>query len=122
MVGTRCCASFAYLPIFKGNWYNFIYLIREQRVLLDSDLAELYGVDTKTLNRAVKRNLVRFPKDFMFLLTPQEFVNLKYQIGTSSSSYGGRRKRPYAFTEQGVAMLSSVLNSERAVQVSGKCD
>jgi hypothetical protein len=95
-----------------------IYLIRGQRVMLDSHLAELYHVETKALNRAVKRNLDRFPKDLMFQLTNAEAKNLRYQIGTSSSGYGGRRYLPYAFTEQGVAMLSSVLNSQRAVQMN----
>ena len=95
-----------------------IYLIRGQRVMLDSHLAELYHVETKALNRAVKRNLDRFPEDFMFQLTDAEARNLRYQIGTSSSGYGGRRYLPYAFTEQGVAMLSSVLNSQRAVQMN----
>lgn len=95
-----------------------IYRIRGQKVMLDSDLAELYDVETKTLNRAVKRNLTRFPEDFMFQLTPEEHENLRYQIGTSSSEYGGRRYLPYAFTEQGIAMLSSVLRSERAVEVN----
>jgi hypothetical protein len=85
--------------------------------MLDSELAELYGVETKALNRAVKRHIARFPDDFLLHLTRKEVINLRYQIGTSSLSYGGRRYRPYAFTEQGVAMLSSVLNSERAVQV-----
>lgn len=93
-----------------------IYSARGQNVMLDSELAELYGVETKTLNRAVSRNIDRFPLDFMFQLTAEEVENLKYQIGTSS--WGGRRTRPYVFTEQGVAMLSSVLRSERAVQVN----
>ena len=97
---------------------NLIHLIRGQKVMLDSDLAELYGVETKALNRAVKRHVARFPDDFLLYLTRKEVTNLRYQIGTSSSGYGGRRYRPYAFTEQGVAMLSSVLNSERAVQVN----
>ena len=98
---------------------NLIFLIRGEKVMLDSHLAELYGVATGTLNRAVKRNLERFPADFMFQLEPQEFANLKCQIGISSSEHGGRRRsRPYAFTEQGVAMLSSVLRSKRAVQVN----
>src|SRR5712671_5834711 len=96
-----------------------ILLIRGEKVMLDSDLAELYGVETGALNRAVKRNVNRFPLDFMFQLTPKEAENLKCQFGISSSSYGGRRRSfPYAFTEQGVAMLSSVLNSERAVAVN----
>lgn len=85
--------------------------------MLDNHLAELYGVDTGALNRAVKRNAARFPDDFMFQLTPAELDNLKCQIGISSSGHGGRRRSfPYAFTEQGVAMLSSVLHSERAVR------
>ena len=91
--------------------------IRGQRVLLDSDLAILYDVTTGNLNKAVKRNVDRFPSDFMFQLKPQELANLKFQFGTSS--WGGRRRsRPYVFTEQGIAMLSSVLNSERAIKVN----
>jgi hypothetical protein len=98
---------------------NFIFLIRGEKVMIDSDLAALYGVGTGTLNRAVKRNLERFPDDFVFQLAPQEVANLKCQIGISSSKHGGRRRSiPYVFTEQGVAMLSSVLRSERAVQVN----
>ena len=93
-----------------------IYIIGGQKVMLDRDLAEMYGVEVKRLNQAVKRNLVRFPQDFMFQLTQGEFQNLKSQIVTSS--WGGARKPPYAFTEQGVAMLSSVLNSETAIQVN----
>ncbi len=89
-----------------------IYFIRGQKVMLSTDLAELYGVQPKALVRAVKRNSDWFPQDFMFQLTNQEFINLKSQIVTSS--WGGiRRATPYAFTEQGVAMLSSVLNSKR---------
>ena len=82
--------------------------------MLDKDLAELYGVETKVLNQAVKRNMERFPKDFMFQLTPKEFENLKSQNVTSS--WGGTRKRPFAFTEQGVSMLSGVLHSTVAIQ------
>jgi hypothetical protein len=94
-----------------------IYLIRGEKVMLSSDLAELYGVEPKVLIQAVKRNIERFPEDFMFQLSNQEFTNLKSQIVTSS--WGGiRRANPYAFTEQGVAMLSSVLRSNRAVQVN----
>jgi len=93
-----------------------IVMLRGERVLLDADLAELYGVETKTLNRAVKRRRDRFPHDFMFQLTGEEAGNLRYQIGTSS--WGGRRYLPQAFTEQGVAMLSSVLHSKRAVMVN----
>ena len=94
---------------------NKIYLIRGQKAMLDRDLAELYGVETKVLNQAVKRNAGRFPEDFMFQLTAIEFENLKSQFVTSS--WGGIRKLPYAFTEQGVAMLSGVLNSETAIRV-----
>jgi ORF6N domain-containing protein len=93
-----------------------IHFLRGQRVLLDFDLAALYDVPTGHLNRAVKRNRDRFPSDFMFRLTAKESEILKCQIGISS--WGGRRGLPYAFTEQGVAMLSSVLNSERAVKVN----
>lgn len=93
-----------------------IYLIRGQKVMLDWDLAELYAVETRTLKQAVKRNISRFPKDFMFELSQDEFDNLRSQIVISS--WGGARYKPMAFTEQGIAMLSSVLNSERAVQVN----
>ncbi len=103
-----------------------ILLIRGQKVMLDADLAELYGVETKALNRAVRRNLSRFPQDFMFQLTAKEFEGLRFHFGTSSlrsqfvtsNPRGGRRYLPLAFTKQGVAMLSSVLHSERAVQVN----
>ena len=94
-----------------------ILLIRGQKVMLDADLAELYGVETKILVRAVKRNINRFPTDFMFQLNKEEFDNLRFHFGTSSY-WGGRRYPPYAFTEQGVAMLSSVLRSQRAIQVN----
>ena len=97
---------------------NYIFLIRGEKVMLDSHLAELYGVETKALNRAVRRNADRFPDDFMFQLLNEELENLRCQIGTSSLEYGGRRYQPYVFTEQGVAMLSSVLRSKRAVQVN----
>lgn len=92
-----------------------IYVFREHRIMFDSDLAELYGVATKNLNKAVRRNIARFPPDFMFQLSDQEVANLRFQIGTSSSSHGGSRYRPLAFTEQGIAMLSSILNSQRAI-------
>lgn len=95
-----------------------ILLLRGQKVMLDVDLAKLYGVTVGRLNEAVKRNSKRFPRDFMFRLSLQELRDLKSQIAISSSRWGGRRQQPYAFTEQGVAMLSSVLNSERAVQVN----
>lgn len=93
-----------------------ILLVRGKKVLLDRDLAELYGVETKQLIRQVKRNSARFPDDFMYQLTTQEVKNLRCQIGTSKR--GGRRYLPYVFTQEGVAMLSSVLNSERAIQVN----
>ena len=93
-----------------------IVVIRGQRVLLDSDVAELYEVETRAFNQAVKRNLSRFPADFMFQLTQQEFANLTSQ--TVTSSWGGRRKLPLAFTEHGAIMAASVLNSDRAVQMS----
>lgn len=93
-----------------------ILVVRDQRALLDADLAILYGVPVKVLNQAVKRNRERFPSDFMFQLTQDECSNLKSQ--TVTSSWGGRRSRAYAFTEQGVAMLSSVLRSPRAIQVN----
>ena len=95
-----------------------IYIIRGEEVMLDRDLAFLYGVKTKTLNRAVKRNLQRFPPDFMFQLTDDEAEALRCQTGTSNNGRGGRRYLPHVFTEPGVAMLSSVLSSERAIAVS----
>jgi hypothetical protein len=116
-----------------------IYIIRGKRVMLDSDLAELYGVSTKRLNEQIRRNTDRFPKDFMFQLTQEETANLKYQFGTSSSlrfqndtlkedrilksqiatsRWGGRRKPTYVFTQEGIAMLSSVLRSSQAVAVN----
>ncbi|MEW6719336.1 MAG: ORF6N domain-containing protein [Thermodesulfobacteriota bacterium] len=94
-----------------------ILTIRGHRVLLDTDLAEMFGVPTKRLNEAVGRNMARFPEDFMFRLTSEESESLRSQIATSKGR-GGRRYLPYAFTEQGVSMLSSVLNSERAIQVN----
>jgi len=121
------------------NLAKLVFLIRGEKVLLDADLAMLYGVETGALNRAVKRNMERFPADFMLQLTPEEWDDLKCQIGMSSSTvavtkaknpdairsqvvtasvHGGRRAIPYAFTEQGVAMLSSVLRSQRAVEVN----
>lgn len=95
-----------------------IFLVREQRVLLDADLAELYGVPTKVLLQAVKRNLERFPGDFMFQLDADEWLALRSQFVTSNTGRGGRRYAPYAFSEQGVAMLSSVLNSPQAIAVN----
>ena len=93
-----------------------IYLIRNHKVMLDKDLAQLYEVQTKILNKSVRRNQDRFPKDFMFQITEKEFRNLRFQFGTSS--YGGRRYLPYAFTEHGILMLSSVLSSKKAIQVN----
>ena len=93
-----------------------IYFIRGMKVMLDTDLAEMYGVETKVLKRAVRRNPDRFPNDFMFQLNEKEFKNLIFQIGTSS--WGGTRRLPNAFTEQGVAMLSGILNSDRAIEVN----
>lgn len=95
---------------------NKIYEIRGLRIMLDLDLAELYQVETRVLNQAVKRNIKRFPADFMFQLTPEEFSNLKSQFVTSS--WGGTRKMPFAFTEQGLAMLSGLLNSDVAIKVN----
>ena len=121
------------------NLAQLVFIVRGEKVLLDADLAMLYGVETGALNRAVKRNTERFPADFMLQLTPEEWDDLKCQIGISSSpaaatkvknagairsqvvstsTHGGRRAIPYAFTEQGVAMLSSVLRSQRAVEVN----
>jgi hypothetical protein len=117
---------------------NKIYIIRGQKVMLDKDLAWLYEVETRVLNQAIKRNPERFPEDFMFQLTKEEYENLMFQIGTSSlksqiatskkdpnlisqfviSSWGGDRKLPYAFTEHGVAMLSSILKSKRAIAIN----
>ena len=97
---------------------NQIYTIRSQQVMLDSDLARIYQVETKNLNKAVKRNTERFPASFCFQLTEEEVENLRFQIGTSSLNYGGRRYLPYVFNEQGIAMLSAVLRSEIAIKVS----
>lgn len=95
-----------------------IYLIRGHKVMIDVDLAELYGVPTRTLNQQIQRNRKRFPEDFMFQLNKEETENLRSQVVSSRSGRGGRRTMPYAFTEPGVAMLSSVLNSERAIEVN----
>ncbi len=94
-----------------------ILLIKGQKVMLDSDLAALYGVTTKRLNEQVRRNLKRFPADFMYQLSREEFESLKSHFATSSS-WGGRRTRPFVFTEQGISMLSSILNSDRAIEVN----
>ncbi len=97
---------------------EIIYIIRGHRVLIDSDLASLYGVETKRLNKQVRRNIDRFPDDFMFQLTSQEYEFLKSQIATSKRGSGGKQKLPLVFTENGVAMLSSVLNSKQAIRVN----
>lgn len=97
---------------------TMIYTIRGQRVMLDSDLAKLYGVETKRLNEQVKRNSDRFPLDFMFKLTQAEFDILKSQIATSKNGSGGKQKQPLVFSENGVAMLSGILNSKEAIQVN----
>ncbi len=100
------------------NIESKVYLIRGEKVLLGHDLAMLYEIPTNRLNQQVKRNVNRFPSDFMFVLSDQEFRILKSQFVTSSSNWGGSRTPPMAFTEQGVAMLSSVLNSDRAIEVN----
>lgn len=105
---------------------NLVYFIRGDKVMLDADLAKIYGVETKRLNEQVKRNINRFPKDFMFQLTEQEWESLRHQIGTSTnlksqnatSNKGGRRTLPYVFTEHGTIMLASVLNSQQAITAS----
>ena len=106
------------IPIPDEVITSKIYFIRGKNVMLDQDLAELYDVETKRLNEQVKRNLNRFPDDFMFQLNNEEFNNLRSQFATSS--WGGRRRNPFAFTEHGVLMLSSVLNSDRAINVNIK--
>ncbi len=104
------------LLVAEQKILNKIYVVRGEKIMLDSDLAEIYGVETKQLKRQVKRNSDRFPKDFMFELTKKEIENLRSQIGTSS--WGGTRYMPMAFTEQGVAMLSGILNSKTAIEVN----
>ena len=104
--------------IADENLINKIYFIRGMKVMIDRDLAELYGVETKQLKRQVKRNIERFPPDFMFELTKDEFENWRSQFGTSNSEKMGLRFKPYVFTEQGVAMLSSILNSKQAIAVN----
>jgi hypothetical protein len=104
------------VPVARNE--HAIHLLRGQKVMLDSDLAELYGVPTRRLNEQDRRNLDRFPPDFMFQLTPQETAVLRSQFATSKKHRGGRRYAPLVFTEQGVAMLSSVLKSRRAIQVN----
>lgn len=97
---------------------RMIYVIRCQKVMLDSDLAQLYGVETKILKRSVRRNIGRFPDDFMFELSKKELEDWRYQFGTSNKHIMGLRIRPFAFTEQGIAMLSSILRSDQAVAVN----
>lgn len=97
---------------------NKIYIIRDVKVMLDRDLAAMYGIETKVFNQSVKRNIKRFPADFMFQLNKEEFENWKSQIVTSNSDKMGLRKMPYAFTEQGVAMLSGIINSDRAIAMN----
>ena len=104
--------------ISQGEINSRIFTLRGKEVMIDVDLAELYQVETKVFNQAVKRNIERFPDDFMFQLTEKEYENLRSQIVTSSLKHGGRRYFPYAFTEQGVYMLSAVLKSAVAVEVS----
>jgi hypothetical protein len=106
------------MELVQSNIENKIYAIRGVQVMLDSDLAEFYNTETKFINRAVKRNASRFPKEFMFQLTEQEWQSLRFQSGTSSEGHGGRRYFPNVFTEQGIAMLSAVLHTEIAVNVS----
>lgn len=101
-----------------GNIEQMIYVIRGHKVIVDSDLANLYGAETKVLNQAVKRNSKRFPEDFMFRLSSQEYRSLKSQFVTSNVGRGGKQKQPTVFTENGVAMLSGILNSDRAIEVN----
>jgi ORF6N domain len=109
--------------VIEQKILNKIFILRGEKVMLDKDLAEMYGVETKVFNQAVKRNVERFPKDFMFTLTDKEWLNLRSQFVTSSlaetkPTWGGTRYKPNVFTEQGVAMLSSVLNSDIAIAVN----
>ena len=109
----------AIVDISTNDIQKLVYVIRGRQVMIDSDLAMLYKVDTGNLNRAMKRNIKRFPEEFCFQLTKKEYDNLRFQIGISSESeYGGRRYMPYVYTEQGIAMLSAVLHSDVAIQVS----
>lgn len=114
MIMSQKNASVATYEAIQG----MIFIIRGKKVMIDRDLANLYGVETKVLNQAVKRNKDRFPEDFMFQLSGVEFENWKSQIVTSNKEKMGIRRKPYAFTEHGILMLSSVLNSERAIQVN----
>ena len=123
LINTNDQAQIASVEMTQVDIKNLIYVIRNQQVMIDSDLAVLYQVETGRLNEAVKRNISRFPERFRFQLTKEEYVNLKSQSAISSlnrngNTYGGRRTLPYAFTEQGIAMLSTVLRSEIAIQTS----
>ena len=123
LINTNDQAQIASVEMPQVDIKNLIYVIRNQQVMIDSDLAVLYQVETGRLNEAVKRNISRFPERFRFQLTKEEYVNLKSQSAISSlnrngNTYGGRRTLPYAFTEQGIAMLSTVLRSEIAIQTS----
>ena len=106
----------AYELVIEQRILNKIYILRGEKVMLDKDLAEMYGVETRIFNQSIKRNMERFPKDFMFVLNEKEWKNLRSQFVISS--WGGSRYKPYAFTEQGVAMLSSILNSKTAIAVN----
>ena len=117
-MGTTKILSLIRKPVSPEEITEKILLFRDKKVMVDTDLAKLYGVPTKSLNLAVKRNIDRFPLDFMFRLDENEAETLRLQIETSKEGRGGRRYLPYVFTEQGVAMLSSVLNSKRAIQVN----
>jgi hypothetical protein len=105
-------------PLPEEQILRTILFIRGKKVILDSDLAKLYGVETRRLNEQVRRNIGKFPEDFMFQLTPEEFKNLKSQFATSNSGWGGRRKVPLVFTEHGALQAANVLNSKNAVQMS----
>lgn len=123
LINTNDKAQITSVEVTQVDIKNLIYVIRNQQVMIDSDLAVLYQVETGRLNEAVKRNISRFPERFRFQLTKEEYVNLKSQFAISSlnrngNTYGGRRTLPYAFTEQGIAMLSTVLRSEVAIQTS----
>ncbi|HMF58000.1 MAG TPA: ORF6N domain-containing protein [Pyrinomonadaceae bacterium] len=118
MPDKKSSSNISRLPVPVELIERRIYLIRGGKVIIDSDLAALYQVETKALNRAVRRNIERFPEDFMFQLTAEEAESLRFQIGTSKTGRGGRRYLPYVFTEHGIAMLSSVLNSKRAIEVN----
>ncbi|MFL5873624.1 MAG: ORF6N domain-containing protein [Solirubrobacterales bacterium] len=114
MADSRDSSELIAAPAIEGR----IFVIRERQVMLDEDLADLYGVETKRLVQQVRRNLKRFPEDFMFQLDKAEVEALRSQIATSNNGRGGRRYAPYVFTEQGVAMLSGVLHSDRAIAVN----